>query len=170
MENGVKSIPGTTFGIEGDDEMRTYLTRMALDIGGNPVVLKAEDKPLYHLSGVMLGGLLSTLAAVSAELWKQFGMSRDEGLKALVPMMRQVSFNLETSGIPGGVVGPYVRGDIGTIHKHLEALRLRAPHVLPLYCELALAGLPFIIEKGTLNSDNIEEIRLLIGGYREGIC
>ena len=166
VENGVKSIPGTTFGIEGNEEMRAYLVSMASAIGGNPISLRSEDKPMYHLSGVMLGGLLSALAAVSAQLWEQFGMRRADGVKALAPMMRQVSINLETSGVPGAMAGPYIRGDIGTILKHLEALQLRAPEVLPLYCELALAGLPFALEKGALKPERGEEIRRLVEKYR----
>ena len=162
VENGVSSIPGTTFGIEGDGEMRGFLKDTALAIGGRPVFLNAEDKPLYHLSGVMMGGLLTTMAAVVAELWEVFGIERAEGLKALIPMMRQVSYNLESSGLPGAVAGPYARGDVGTVRKHLEALRSRAPHVLPLYRELALAGLPFAIEKGTLKPETAEEIRDLV--------
>ena len=162
VENGVSSIPGTTFGIEGDGEMRAFLKDTALAIGGRPVFLNAEDKPLYHLSGVMMGGLLTTMAAVVAELWEVFGIERAEGLKALIPMMRQVSYNLESSGLPGAVAGPYARGDVGTVRKHLEALRSRAPHVLPLYRELALAGLPFAIEKGTLKPETAEEIRHLV--------
>ena len=170
VENGVKSIPGTTFGIEGNEEMRAYLASMASAIGGNPISLRSEDKPLYHLSGVMLGGLLSALAAVSAQLWEQFGMRRADGVKALAPMMRQVSVNLETSGVPGAMAGPYIRGDIGTILKHLEALQLRAPEVLPLYCELALAGLPFALEKGTLKPEREEEIRRLVEQYRRKVA
>ena len=162
VENGVSSIPGTTFGIEGDGDMRAFLKDTALVIGGRPVFLNAEDKPLYHLSGVMMGGLLTTMAAVVAELWEVFGIERAEGLKALIPMMRQVSYNLESSGLPGAVAGPYARGDVGTVRKHLEALRSRAPHVLPLYRELALAGLPFAIEKGTLKPETAEEIRHLV--------
>ena len=166
VENGIKSIPGTTFGIEGNEEMRAYLAGMASAMGGNPITLRSEDKPLYHLSVVMLGNLLLALAAVSAQLWEQFGMSRADGVKALAPMMRQVSVNLETSGVPGAMAGPFVRGDIGTVRKHLETLQARAPGMLPLYCELAMAGLPYALEKGTLKPERAEEIRRLVEHYR----
>jgi predicted short-subunit dehydrogenase-like oxidoreductase (DUF2520 family) len=129
--------------------------------------LKAEDKVLYHLSGVMIGNLLTALAAVSAQLWDQLGLTRADGVKALAPMMRQVSVNLATSGLPAALAGPYPRGDIGTVRKHLEALTSRAPHVLPLYCELALAGLPFAVEKGTLPADRSQEIRSLVEQFRD---
>lgn len=167
VENGVKSIPGTTFGIEGEGDMQAFLNEIALDIGGNPVFLRPKDKPLYHISGVMMGNLLTEYVAIAAQLWEHLGMSRAEGLRALVPMMRQVSVNLETSGIPGAVAGPYVRGDVGTIRKHLETLRAQAPELLPFYCELALAGLPYALEKGTLKAETASEIRSLVERFKD---
>ena len=162
VEAGVKSIPGITFGIEGGAEMRAYLSDIALAVGGNSISLEAEDKPLYHLSAVLMGNLLTVLAAVAAELWTGLGMRRADGVLALAPMIRQVSYNLVTSGVPGAVAGPYARGDIGTVRKHLEALHTRAPDVLPLYRELALAALPYALEKGTLGPDRADEIRDVI--------
>ena len=165
VENGVKSIPGTTFSIEAGDDIRPYLEQMAHDIGANPIFLKAEDKVLYHLSGVLMGNLLTCLVGIAGGVWEHIGYSRAEGVKALVPMMRAVADNIEASGIPDAVAGPYPRGDVGTIRKHLEALRERDPGLLPLYCELALAGLPQAVERG-LDEETAEEISLMIKTYR----
>ena len=165
VENGIKSIPGITFGIEGDDAMRTYLGEMARNIGANPIFLNAEDKVLYHLSGVLMGNLLTCLAAIAAQVWEKFDYDRADGVKALVPMMRAVANNLETSGIPDAVAGPYPRGDVGTVRKHLEVLEARFPEILPMYCELALAGLPYAIEKG-LDQSTADEISTLIVGFK----
>lgn len=162
VENGVDSIPGTTFGIEGGPEVRAALANMARAIGGKPVFLNAEDKVLYHMSGVMMGNLLTCLAATAAQLWEQCGYSRATGVEALVPMMRGVVNNLERSGVPGAVAGPYVRGDLGTIRKHLEALAARAPEVLPLYRELARAALPFGVEKQALSPETAQRIEALL--------
>ena len=164
VENGVDSIPGTTFGIEGNSEVRAALSDMARHIGGRPVFLRAEDKALYHLTGVMMGNLLTCLAATAAQLWEQCGYSRTEGVHALVPMMRGVVNNLERSGVPGAVTGPYVRGDLGTIRKHLEALAARAPATLPLYRELARAALPFGVEKKALSQEAARRIEEILAG------
>lgn len=168
VENGAKSIEGTTFGIEATDDMRQFLADMATDIGGNPIFLRSEDKVLYHLSGVMMGNLLTCLAGVAAQLWDKIGSSRADGVIALAPMMKAVAHNLESSGLPDAVAGPFPRGDIGTIRKHLEALRAQAPEVMPLYCELALAGLPLATEKGSLPDDRAAEIRDLVNGFKSG--
>ena len=165
-DTGVDLIPDTTFGIAGDAELTVYLEEMALAIGGRPVFVRAEDKPLYHLSGVMVGGLLSSLGATAAQLWESFGFDRERGVRALAPMMRGVADNLETLGVPGGVAGPYTRGDLGTIRMHLETLDTRAPHVLPLYCEMAMAAIPLALEKGTVTGERADEIRRLVEQYR----
>ena len=165
VENGVDSIPGTTFGIEGDSEVSSALSAMARHIGGRPVSLRAEDKALYHLTGVMMGNLLTCLAATAAQLWEQCGYSRTEGVNALVPMMRGVVSNLERSGVPGAVAGPYVRGDLGTIRKHVETLAARAPETLPLYRELARAAVPFGVEKRALSPDTALRIEEILGGH-----
>ena len=168
VEEGAKNIPGTTFGIEAPPELKDYLEAMARDIGGNPIFLRPEDKVLYHVSGVLMGNLLAVLASVAASLWPKFGHDRSEGVRALTPMMVAAARNLDANGVPGGVAGPYPRGDVGTIRKHLQALKADAPEYLPLYCELALAGLPFAVEKGALSQERSDEIKALVEGFRGG--
>ena len=165
VENGVAAVPGTTFGIEGGEQTRAYLSELATAIGGKPIFLRPEDKVLYHVSGVLMGNLLTVLGSVAASVWAKFGYTREDGVRALAPMMRAVAANLEASGVPQAVAGPYPRGDIGTIRKHLDAVSVDAPEYLPLYCELALAGLPFAVEKGALGPERAEEIRELVGRY-----
>ena len=166
VENGVRSIPGITFGIEGSDEMRAFLGGLARAIGGNPVFLNSEDKALYHLSGVMMGNLLTCLVGISAEVWEHIGYTRDDGVKALIPMMRAVAYNVETSGIPAAVAGPYPRGDLGTAVKHLQALTSQHPDLLPLYRELALAGLHLAVEQG-LSEEGENAFKKLLNDSRK---
>ena len=166
VEEGAENIPGSTFGIEAPPELHDYLERMAHDIGGVPIFLRPQDKVLYHLSGVLMGNLLAVLASVAASVWPKFDHSRDEGIRALTPMMTAVARNLDANGVPRGVAGPYPRGDVGTIRKHLNALESSAPEYLPLYCELALAGLPFAVEKGSLDPNLADQIADIVKSYR----
>ena len=166
VENGVKAIPGVTFGIEGNDAIQSYLRGIAWDIKGIPISLRPQDKVLYHVSGVLMGNLLAVLASVAASMWEKFDHTRDEGVRALSPMMPAVSSNLDSVGVPQAVAGPYVRGDIGTVRKHLEAVSSSAPEYLALYIELALVGLPFAVEKGALAPERSQEIKELLESYR----
>ena len=166
FEDGVLSIPGTTFAIEGKEFARSFLESLALDIGGEVIYLNSEDKVLYHLTGVMMGGMLSTLAASVSDLWRLFGYDREKGVNALSKMIHQVGINLRQLGIPDAVAGPYSRGDIGTIEKHLSGLLDKAPELLPVYCEMALIGLPYAFEKGNLSEEKLQEIRGLVLSFK----
>lgn len=167
VENGVRSIPGITFGIEGGDAMREYLAAIARDVGGNAVFLSAQDKALYHISGVLMGNLLTCLVGISAEVWERIGYTRADGVNALAPMMRAVARNIETAGIPAAVAGPFPRGDAGTVRKHIDALASRHPALLPLYRELALAGLPLAVEQGLTPEKAAEMRRILTGSQAD---
>ncbi len=168
IDNGSKGFPGITLGIEADEVLREFLREAAQAIGGNPVFLRPEDKPLYHVTGVLMGNLLSTFVATAASVCEDLGLTRSQGVHALLPMMRQVAINLESMGLPNAVSGPYVRGDIGTVRKHLAALKEGAPDVLPLYRELALLALPLAVEKGALAPARAEEIREILKESRAG--
>ena len=166
IDEGSESFSGITFGIEGGEEIAPFLEEMAKNLDAHPVFLTSEDKALYHMSGVMLGGLLTEYAAITTQLWEDIGRSRSDGIRALLPMMRQVANNLERFGLPEAVAGPYARGDVGTVRKHLEALRKRKPELMAFYCELALAGMGPVEEKQVLDEATRNEI---INVLKEGL-
>ena len=162
IHSGADSISGITFGIEGSEEIRPYLEQMGKDLDANTVFLKSSDKALYHLTGVLMGNLLTEYLGVAAQLWEHIGFSRQDGIDALIPMMRQVADNVEKTGIPDAVAGPYVRGDLGTIKKHIDALNTFEPNLIPFYCHLALAGFDFAEEKETLTQTQRSHIREIL--------
>lgn len=162
VEEAVKALPGSTFGIEGDEETREALAALATELGGTAIFLRPEDKPLYHATVVMAGGVLNTLIGAVAEQWKHFGIERNDALKAITPIMAGTATTLFKNGLPDAAAGPYVRGDVGTIRKHVEAIGERSPELLTVYCNMALAGLHIAAEKGVAPKENIEEIRRIL--------
>ena len=162
VDDAQTALPGTTFAIEGGPEMRSYLAKMALALGGSPIFLRPEDKPLYHATVVMMGGLLSGMFGHVGDLWSHLGMGRGEALKAITPIAQGVVTTVGAVGIPQAVAGPYVRGDVGTIEKHLDALRSKVPGSVAVYCQMALAGLPYALEKGKVPENRAAEIRRML--------
>ena len=162
IERDVGYFQDITFGIEGNMVTRDFLVEICKNLNANFVKLRPGDKPLYHLSGVLMGGLLSEYVALCAQLWVSFGLSREEGIKALLPMMKQVSLNVEKHGIPGAVAGPFARGDVGTVTKHIDAILEYRPDLLPFYCHLSLQGLGFVQEKNQLNQGAIDNMKKIL--------
>ena len=149
-ESAPRDLDGTTFGIEADAPLREELQVMARALGGRPILLRAEDRPLYHASAVTACGLLATLVGLSADLWSGYA-SREEGLRALLPLVRGTLESLERDGLPAALTGPLARGDEATVASHLGALEAASPDMLPVYCHLALAALPLARAKGGLS-------------------
>ena len=166
VETALSALPGSTFGIEGEGEVREYLTAMALDLGGRPIALRSEDKPLYHATVVAVGGVLMGQAAAIAQIWEdRFGTPRNEANASLMPILRGVADVLEHSGFPDGIAGPYVRGDVGTVTKHLESMKSVGTEALQMYATAALAGLPFALERGVADPADAAEIERLLRSY-----
>ena len=148
-ESAARDLGGTAFGIEADTPLLEELQQMARVLGGRPIRLRAEDRPLYHASAVAVCGLLTALVSLSAGLWSGYA-SPKEGLQALLPLVRGTLESLERDGLPTALTGPLTRGDQTTVASHLGALETASPELLPIYCHLALAALPLARAKGGL--------------------
>jgi predicted short-subunit dehydrogenase-like oxidoreductase (DUF2520 family) len=162
VTHAVQNIPGTTFALEADTELLEILKQMATDLEGNWVQLKAGDKVLYHAAAVIACNYLVTLMKLSTDLWRAFGVSRPEAIRALLPLLRGTLNNLENIGLPNCLTGPIARGDLGTIEKHLEALDKVAPSLLSTYKELGIQTIPIALSKGKIDKEKAEELLRLL--------
>jgi predicted short-subunit dehydrogenase-like oxidoreductase (DUF2520 family) len=65
------------------------------------------------------------------------GLSREDALTALLPLIRGAVNALECKGLPDALTGPVVRGDSDTVSLHLQHL-MSDPQLLLLYRTLSL--------------------------------
>jgi predicted short-subunit dehydrogenase-like oxidoreductase (DUF2520 family) len=161
-QEAIENIPGSTFALESGEPLLSTLKKMAEDLGGNWITLKAEDKVAYHAAAVFASNYLVTLVKMATDLWKTFSIPTDQATKALLPLIRGTLHNIETIGIPQCLTGPIARGDSGTINKHLRELNEKAPALLFPYKELGLQTIPIALDKGTISSRQAAELELII--------
>ncbi len=157
-------LQGVTFAVEAPEPLMATLHRMGRDLGGFPVQVPPEHRALYHVAAVMDAGYLLALLSSAADIWEKMGFTRQQAVAALLPMARQTLSNATRRGIPRAVTGPIVRGDAGTVRKHLEALKAKAPEALPLYCHLGLASLAFARARG-VSEASVKEMESLLRSY-----
>ena len=163
-----KNLPGSAFAIDASsDEVARQLTKMVRSLGGVPLSVQGS-RVLYHASAVIASNYLVTLLDMASGLWSYLGLSKEEGLRALLPLVRGTVENLETLGLPAALTGPIARGDIGTIIRHLEALRDVAPEMLPVYKELARRAAPIATRKGTLEPSAAQRLSEILNEERGG--
>ena len=162
VEQAIDNIPGSTFALEANEPLLSILGKMATDLDGHWITLKAEDKVLYHASAVIACNYLVTLVKLATDLWQSFHIPPGKAIHALLPLLRGTINNIETVGIPKCLTGPIARGDIGTVKKHLSALKNTAPDVLPAYRELGLQTIPLALAKGKIDQHQAQEIETLL--------
>jgi len=133
--NGVSVPPlsGKVFAIEGDEAATRMARRIARALGGIPVTIPAERKPLYHAAGAFGAGLLLALEESGAQLLMRAGLKRREAQRALLSLSRQVLEHYEKLGAQKAWTGPLARGDYGVVAAHEKALREAGPEFLAAY-------------------------------------
>lgn len=151
VKQAIENIPGSTFAIEAEEPLKSTLKDMATALGGHWIELKASDKVAYHAAAVFACNYLVTLVKLATDLWQTFSIPPDQATRALLPLIRGTLHNIDTIGIPQCLTGPIARGDTGTIKKHLEALKEKAPALLSTYKELGLQTVPIALAKGKIN-------------------
>ncbi len=136
VEEALTILTGTHFGIEGDN--LEFGEKIVEDLGGIPHMILADKKTLYHAGAVVASNYLVVLAALAVELYAEAGISGEEALASLLPLMRGTLYNLEQVGLPKALTGPIARGDVQVIQGHLEHL---PPKLIEIYQGLGLKAL-----------------------------
>lgn len=147
--SGTSVEPGITWAITGGYDVTRVLMTLTEALGGEPLVLPAAAKARYHAAATLASNYCVTLMAHAARLLGDVGMSPEAASQALLALLRTTLSGVAQAGLPGGLTGPLVRGDFGTVRSHLDELGDR-PDTLALYraagratvCLLADRGLP----------------------------
>ncbi len=162
-------LNGIAFAIDcNDDDLTAWLQNLADELESQTFSIQGETAhALYHASAVLACGLLAGLVGISAELWHAAGIERDRALKMLSPMIRSTAVAIADDGLPDAISGPYVRGDIETIRKHLVTTSEFNPDISRAYASLALAQLHIANEKGNLDQSSLDQIRRALTTHLE---
>ncbi len=147
-EEAQSRLRGIAFAVAGEGWLGQFLEDLALGLGGHPVNIPDADRPLYHASAILGCGYLAALLRVAVESWRAIGFSEADALAALTPLAMTTLENIRREGITASVTGPAVRGDVGTMALHLEALTGRVAGGTDVYGALTAASLETAGQRG----------------------
>ena len=165
LDAALTHMPGSTFALEGDDELVAQLEVFVDLLNGTPLRLRAEEKTVYHAAAAIASNYTVTLAALASNLLVRRGIAPDANtaLYYLMPLLKGTVDNLDALGLPAALTGPLVRGDTGTVAHHLAALEeCCASELAHLYRHLARLTLPMARQKGHLDEATIEQLEELL--------
>ncbi len=130
--------------------------------GAQPVRLPPTGKTAYHAAAVLAGGGVIGLLDGVAEVARGAGLDEAGALAIYVPLIRQALTNAEVLGIRDALTGPFVRGDVGTVRGHLEAMRRLAPGALEMYRATASRELDLALGRGAISEAQAAPLRRLL--------
>ncbi len=146
------AFAGSTFGIDASsEELLADLGTLARLLGGVPRRVRDGERAMYHVAGVLASNFLTCLAHEACLALQSTGWSRDEALRAVIPLMAGAVENLSASGLPGALIGPIRRGDSDGVALHLAAIEAAGPlaeTVGPVYRLLGLVAVDLATEAG----------------------
>ncbi|WP_153502665.1 Rossmann-like and DUF2520 domain-containing protein [Cumulibacter manganitolerans] len=155
---------GITWAITAGEPLQTALHGLSERLGGHPIDLAEPDRARYHAAAVLAANYSVTLIAHATELLAGCGVERRPALDALLPLMYSTLDGLAAHGLPDGLTGPAVRGDVGTLRRHLAALDDSDQATLYRACGLATLGL--VAERG-VPADVVQQMRILLTPPRQ---
>lgn len=162
VNEAIKNLPGSAFALEAEEPLLSRLKELAAILNGRWVELKLGDKVLYHAAAVFVSNYLVTLVKLALDLWQGFGVPPKEATESLLPLLKGTVNNIENIGLPGCLTGPIARGDLGTIVKHLDALKSKNPSLFSTYKDLGLQTISIALAKGKIDTDRAEELKALL--------
>ena len=166
-EQGIRTLPGSYFRVEADPAARETAIHIVEALKGIELVMPkwSSDKDsaaLYHAGAVAVSNYFVALVDYGLRFYQALGADKQEALKAVLPLIRGTLHNIENLGIPDALTGPIMRGDIQTVHDHLDAMQRRAPELAGLYKKLAQQTVLVAREKGSITQRTAEELLALV--------
>jgi predicted short-subunit dehydrogenase-like oxidoreductase (DUF2520 family) len=117
-----QQLPGIYYCLEGDPQALTVAQRLVEALEGKHFSIATEHKPLYHSAAVLACGQMIALLDVAFSLWQSIGVDGDTTRAALLPLIKSAVTGVEQLGPQKALTGPFSRGDLSTIEKHLSEL------------------------------------------------
>jgi len=156
-------LDGVSFGVSAPERLRPVAEALVVEMGGEPVWIADEMRPLWHAALTIGGNHLVTLVNEAADLLRAAGATEPD--KVLGPLLSAAQDGALRYG-DRGLTGPVSRGDAGTVAKHLAALAESAPEAVAAYVAMARQTAGRALACGQLRPEQAEALLDVLGAPR----
>jgi predicted short-subunit dehydrogenase-like oxidoreductase (DUF2520 family) len=160
-DDDLRRLTGCFFGVTAPEPLRPVAEALVIEMGAEPAWIEERDRALYHAALAGAANHMVTLVAESEELLAKIGVEQPG--RMLGPLLGAALDNVLRLGM-AGLTGPVVRGDAGTVRKHVDALILAAPEAADAYVALARLTADRALAAGLLKPEAAERLLDALGG------
>jgi predicted short-subunit dehydrogenase-like oxidoreductase (DUF2520 family) len=158
-------LAGASFGVTAPDVLLPVAQALVIEMGGEPVVVPAQFRPLYHAALATGANHLVTLVTEAVSLLAAAGV--EQPARVIAPLLSAALDNALRSG-DAALTGPVARGDAGTVRAHLSALAASAPDSVPAYVAMARLTADRALAAGRLDPAAAATLLEVLAGPVEG--
>ena len=155
-------MSGAVFAVSAAGAMLPIGQALAVEMGGEPIVIDSAHRPAYHAALVHgANHVVTALTQASAQLAR---IGVEEPARVLSPLVH-ASIDGAFGDAPGAVnslTGPVVRADVGTIAAHVQALTGEAES-LAAYRAMARATADLALAGGRISPADYADVIAAIG-------
>lgn len=153
---------GAHFCVEGDRAATRVATSLVKELGGLPFTISSEAKPLYHAAATVTSGHVTALFDLATEMLQECGLTKRRARQILAPLLKSTAANLDAQSPAEALTGPFARGDVATIGKHLAAMKAKKmTEAADLYVTLGLRAAK-LAESTKRNRRSAKDIKTLL--------
>lgn len=151
-------LDGVAWAVTATPANRGWARELVTDLGGDPYDVADEMRTLYHAALAVGSNAVGAAVVTARRLLLAASVERPEAF--LAPLVRASVANAVTHGA-SALTGPIVRGDLGTVAHHLDAIEADLPELAAAYRFLALATLEPV--RLGLAAETVAALRALLG-------
>lgn len=159
-EDDTDRIKGTCFGVTAPEPLRAVAEVLVIEMGGEPVFIPEESRPLYHAALAFAANHLVALVAEAKDLLGMAGVPQPG--RMLGPLLGAALDNAVRLG-DAGLTGPVARGDDGSVAAHVAALSAASPGAVKAYLALARLTAGRALAAGMLRPADAERLLDVLG-------
>ncbi len=157
------ALIGASWAVTAAPADRGWAHDLVADLGGDPVDLADEARTRYHAALTLASNAAGAAVAVARDLLLSARVP-DPG-RVLAPLVEASVGNVLRDGATA-LTGPVVRGDVGTVRSHLEALDADLPELADDY--RALQSVVLARVRAGLAEDDAAAVERLLAGRPGG--
>jgi predicted short-subunit dehydrogenase-like oxidoreductase (DUF2520 family) len=154
-------LGGATFGVTAPEPLWPVAEALVLEMGAEPIRIAEANRVLYHAALTHGANHLVTLVNDAMDLLRDAGVAEPD--RALGPLLSAALDNVLRQG-DAALTGPVVRGDAGTVTRHVDAIEQVASETVAAYVALARRTATRALASGRLKPADAEPLLDALGG------
>jgi predicted short-subunit dehydrogenase-like oxidoreductase (DUF2520 family) len=155
-------LNGIYFGIKTTKMSDIVIKSIVKKLSSNYIKVSKKNKALYHTICVFASNLLVGYFSLLEKLFNEIFHNETDFMTVFKSLIERTYKNILLYGINDSLTGPFIRGDIDTIHENKKSLLRNTSNFEKLFCILGKECLEISFKRKEINRTAYNQILKLL--------